>query len=172
MALSRKEVLTKGIIAKFGTSPALRKKGVANRDEVEELEAIARDPTTIKGVRADTIAMKNAIIKVLSDGGNEDPIGQSDAIIAAVQSGSSVANFLNIYSPGQRPGILSASGVARTRGYTNQSEGYGRQAPGQATVHGQEDEKTPDSPSNEGISTDRRWAYEAGHEQYGSTGVG
>jgi hypothetical protein len=170
MALPRKEVLTKGIIAKFGNSPALRKKGVATKDELVELDEIARDPDNIKGVRANPMAMKNALVKILSDGGNEDPVGQSDAIIAAVQSGSSVANFLNIYSPGQRPGILSAGGRPRTTGWSNQNNGE-RQAPGQATVSGQDDEKTPDSPFNQGSPGDG-YSYEAGHEQYGSTEAG
>src|SRR6266849_2468155 len=132
MTTPRKDVLTKGIVHAFGKSAGLRKTGTATQDELVELDAIAKDPDIIKGVRANTVAMKNAIIKILSDGGNEDPIGQSDAIIAAVQSGSSVANFLNIYSPGQRPGILSAGGRPRTTGWTNQNNGE-RQAPGHAT---------------------------------------
>lgn len=171
MTTPGKNVLTKGIIHAFGKQAGLRKTGVASSDEVTYLEQLARDPDVVAAIRQELPTMKNFIIKNLSDEGSEDPVGQADAIIAAVRSGSSVANFLNIYTPGQRPGILSASGRPRTTGYTNQSTGYGHQAPGQATVSGQEDEKTPDSPFNQGISTDRQWDYESGHERTGSTSV-
>src|SRR5260370_23258758 len=106
-----------------------------------ELDKIAKDAETIAGIKSNAQEMKGYIVKVLSDAGSEDPVGQADAVIAAVLSGASVRNFLagsDNASPGQRPGIISAGGKPRTTGYTNQSTGYGRQAPGQATVHGQD----------------------------------
>ncbi len=171
--IGRRGTLIKGIAHTMGRSHGTV--GIAKSQSLPELEQIANDPDVIKGVREDAKAMHDEIIKVLSDSGSEDPVGQADAIIAAVQSGQSVRNFLSgadNASPGQRPGIISAGGKPRTRGWTDQNQ-VARSD--NAFVSGGEDEKTPDSYGagyrNPESGRDG-YAYEAGHEQYGLTGIG
>ncbi len=137
--MTRKTVLTKGIEAHFGNVKAISDTGYIETSEPTDLGRIGEQQNQkqmARDIRTGRLT-KGEIVSIFKAEGAEDPEGTAEAVIRAVLRGDANSNnFTSLFTPGQRPGILSAGGRKRTQGYSTGRNYSGRVDDERATVTG------------------------------------